>query len=526
MPWNRCVAGLELCVLILLINVPSVHAAVGRTPGNFVVSATGAATYTIPIWAPRGPGGVQPNISLVYSSQQGNSTAGIGWSVAGLSSIYRCNLTYGQDGATAPISLSTTDGLCMDGKRLRLTSGTQGAAGSTYQTEIADFSNVTAIGAAGNGPASFSVQALNGWTYEYGNGGNSQVLATGTPNASQWMLDQVTDRAGNTMTVIYTTATGAVVPNKISWTPTGHGATSYNYTMVFGYGPAPPQSSRYGYVAGTAIANTNLLQTITVNYDDSVVKEYFLSYLASSTTSRYQLNQIKECADSAATNCLAPTMLTYQSGAPGLGSPVSLANSNDAGGSVYSAYDFNGDGRTDLTWYDASSGTWWVAFGTSSGYSAPVNTLITNIGYNAVIASVDGSGADDFLFPVSGGAWTYYKWNGTGFTATSTGVNVSTDLTAQLTYTLADLNGDGLPDLVTTGADGYLYVRFNTTNSGTVSFAKTTIKTIPRSGLGIFTGFGASRHLDFFGSGQEDILGIDTQRLIYYDLHLDRKSVV
>src|SRR5579859_3384020 len=108
------------------------HASVGRTPGSFSVSPTGAASYTIPIWAPPGPRGVQPNIALTYNSRQGNGYLGVGWSLGGLSSIYRCNLTFAQDGAPGPITLTTSDGLCMDGKRLRLTSGTLGTAGSTY----------------------------------------------------------------------------------------------------------------------------------------------------------------------------------------------------------------------------------------------------------------------------------------------------------------------------------------------------------------------------------------------------------
>ena len=118
--------------------------AAGRTKGSFAVSSTGAATYTIPIWAPPGPRGVTPQIALSYNSQGGNGYLGVGWGISGLSSIYRCNLTYAQDAAPAPVALSTSDGYCMDGQRLRLTSGTYGDAGSTYQTETANFMNIEA----------------------------------------------------------------------------------------------------------------------------------------------------------------------------------------------------------------------------------------------------------------------------------------------------------------------------------------------------------------------------------------------
>jgi hypothetical protein len=62
---------------------------VGRTAGSFAVNSAGAATYTIPIWAPPGPNGLQPSVALAYNSQSGNGYVGVGWNISGLSSIYR-----------------------------------------------------------------------------------------------------------------------------------------------------------------------------------------------------------------------------------------------------------------------------------------------------------------------------------------------------------------------------------------------------------------------------------------------------
>jgi len=349
-----------------LLPVPSTATTVaGHTAGSFATSPTGAATYTIPIWAPAGPKGMEPHVALSYNSQQGNGIVGVGWSISGLSSIYRCNLTFAQDAAPAPVALVTSDGYCMDGQRLRLTSGTYGVAGSTYQTEIANFVNVTAYGSAGNGPAYWTAQDRNGRTYTYGNGGSSQVLATGSSTAVAWMLNQVSDPPGNTMTVSYSTATGSAVPSVISWTPSSHGSGTYNYTMTFSYGTNVPQSSLYAYTAGTAVTNTNLLSSITIAYSGSTVKKYVLTYQGSPTTGRDELTQVQECSDSGATNCLLPTTITYQSGSAGVSTTATSAPNG-----VGVLYDFNGDGYPDL--FYANGSTYYIAFGSASGYGAGV----------------------------------------------------------------------------------------------------------------------------------------------------------
>lgn len=73
---RRALIGLIACS-VLMFGHPA-DAAVGRTAGTFAVSPSGAATYTIPIWAPRDPGGVQPHIALTYNSQQGIGFVGVG----------------------------------------------------------------------------------------------------------------------------------------------------------------------------------------------------------------------------------------------------------------------------------------------------------------------------------------------------------------------------------------------------------------------------------------------------------------
>ena len=516
--------GRGLGVLAIGFLVPLLaHANVGRTPATFHVNRDGAATYNIPIWVPHGPKSLEPHIALAYDSQSGSGDMGIGWSLAGISSISRCNRTTAQNGTPAPVALTTSDAFCLDGEQLELTSGSYGAAGSTYQTEIANFEQVTAYGTAGNGPAYFIVQGPHGTQYEYGNGGGSQVLASGTSTAMQWYLDKVTDPSGNTMTFAYTDGTGSAVPSTISWTPISSGASTYAYTIQFTYGTNAAASSTYGYVAGTSVSNTNLLQAITVDYQGTTIRKYALTYQQSATTTREELTQVQECADAAQTNCLAPTTFSYQDPSPGVETNATGALGSAPVNLVWN-YDFTGDGSDDLAFCSAApSLTVEVAFASSSGYGTPVSTGIpceTNGTVTALYGDLLGNGKDGIL-AVNNGVWYYYQWNGSAFVGQSTGLAYQ----SAVQYVLADLTGDGLPDLVEmnyspgTGIPQYVTidVRLNTSSGSTVSFSSSNAQwyslSVPANTQALYTNLqsttegqtGDVSRLDFNGDGRSDL---------------------
>ena len=495
----------------------SLASSFGRTAGQLGVSASGAAQYSIPIWAPPGPRGMQPRISINYNSQSGIGYLGLGWFLGGLPSINRCNKTYAQDTIPAPVALVMGDGYCIKGNRLRLTSGTYGLSGSTYQTEIADFTNITAEGIAGNGPAYFTVQDRNGLKYEYGfvdgngNGAGSQVLATGTSTAASWLLSKVIDQAGNNYVINYTTLSGSAVPNKILWTPTSLGAASYTYTMQFNYTTNVPQGTVYKYLGGTVVTNNQLLTSIEILNGSTVLKDYFLSYQASAATGRNELNSVQECADSAQSNCLLPTSVGYQPGSAGVSTTTTSALTSSGYG-LSARYDLNGDGIPDLVYTDNSNITH-VAFGSATGYGTPVSTGI----YALLTGNLNGGSQDGFLAVVSG-YWWYYSWNGSSFVGASTGL--AYDSTAYQ-YQLADVDGDGRPDLISlySSYDSNLgkttltlYTRLNTSSGGAVSFAAgaTLTNTLSDRGAGgmLLTPdgqYGKLRRLDFNGDGRDDL---------------------
>jgi RHS repeat-associated protein len=429
----------------------SVCAAVdyGRTTGSFSVSPGGAASYTIPIWTPPGPNGLQPSIALSYSSQGGNGLGGVGWSLAAVSSIERCGRTGHQDGAAAPVALTTSDRFCLGGNRLRLASGTYGSAGSVYYTEFADYSRITAYGAAGNGPEYFVVEAKSGLKYEFGATANSRVLLGTT--ALRWMLNKVYDRNDNNYIVSYNNTTGFAVPDVISWTPTYLGSPNFRYEAKFNYiNTRTDQDSYLGKVAGFDVANRYRLENIQIKSAGVVKRKYRFAYETSAATSRSRLTSAKECADDAESNCFLPLTFGYQSGQVGV---TNAASAGATGSSLkLGKYDFNGDGRSDLLFVAGS--TWKVAFSTGTGVGTPVDTGVSSSATFHVQRFL-ANHQDGLLVNVSG-TWNYVGYNGSSFVSASTGTPVNSS-----TY-VTDNNGDGIADLVW-ASGGSVMLRLNTT---------------------------------------------------------------
>ena len=507
---------IALLALATSAVTPNAYAAVGHTPGQFAVSRTGSAQYSIPIWTPPGIRGIQPKLGLTYDSHLSYGIMGPGWTINGLSAISRCNRTFAQDAAPAPIALTMADAFCLDGNRLRLTSSemlsTYGQPGTTYQTEIANFSNVTANGTAGNGPSYFTVQGKDGLTYEYGNTTDSKILPTGSTTPYVWALDKVTDRAGNHMTFTYFQSGGAYVPLSIQYTAPS-GSTSFPYQVSFVYSTKSANDTISKFIAGSQIQQTQQLSTITVTSAGTRVREYKLSYTTSSATLRATLTSIQECGGGAGTDCLSAISVGYQSGTAGVASPTTASGSGATNGTVYSV-DIDGDGKQDLV-FAVTSGSnyqWYVQFATATGYGAPINTGAVTVGTaDFLLDDFDATGDTELLAPVSG-IWYAYKWNGTSFTATSTGLAV----VAGATYSSADVDGDGRPDIVylaSSPPNCTITARFNSSSAGSITFSSTTVSYNFLTGrsCGQLTGnnqqpFSSVKHMDFDGDGRQDLL--------------------
>jgi RHS repeat-associated protein len=492
-----------------------VASSTGRTPGSFAVSPTGEAQYSIPIFAPPGVNGLTPELALTYGHHHEGTLAGIGWGISGLSTIYRCEKTWAQNNGVAEAPQNETDDrYCLDGNQLRHYSGTYGAPGSTYRSEIETYARITALGpSAGNGPGGFKVEHKNGLVYEYGITADSQILSLNQPEARAWALSRISDRSGNAITVTWhnDTQNGSFRIDQIDYV---------NNSIFFEWESKPATEVNAGFVTGSPVQEIHRLRAIEVQQGGSAIRRYDLSYEAAlSSTRKSRLASIEECAG---TLCRPATTFAYQSGSAGLQSEVNTTRSAPSAVSSYFPLDVNGDGREDLVYVTnpGGTGTWQVMFANASGgYNAPVNSGQSNANYlGAIPIDYNQDGLGDVLVPYNGTHWYVMLGSSSGLGAlTLTGTQATPSGRGENARAL-DVDGDGRQDLVwadlygfETGGDAIRY-RLRNASGGGFGADDELVGPYPVNSMldwGVFYGWAQKqpgKAPDFNGDGRGDII--------------------
>jgi hypothetical protein len=293
-----------LCVgLGLSVSGTATATVVGATAGSFGVSPKGAATYHIPLTLPPGVAGLQPTVSLDYSSTGGDQFMGGGWNIGGISLIARCPATKAQDGYTQGIFGNSGDRFCLDGQHLVTTSGQYGAIGAEYRTQIESFSRILSTGGTAGFPAYFTVKTQSGLTMTYGKTNKVNI-----PNGTyQWLLDSTTDSVGNTIAYTYTynPYNGDYYPATITYGGNANAGTAATVTVTFSW-TARPFWAPVGYVDGHALYNYYFLSRVDTSVNGAAARHWKLAY-----PDGLVLASITECTGADETQCANPTQFTW-----------------------------------------------------------------------------------------------------------------------------------------------------------------------------------------------------------------------
>ncbi len=288
---------------------------VGALEGEGGVNG-GSATYSVPINVVPGRAGMQPDVSLNYSSSTGNGIAGVGWSLSAGASISRCGRTYAQDGTTDKVNFDkATDRLCMNGRRLVAVSGGYGNSGTEYRTEIDSYAKIVQTGDMDGTGTYFTVTYANGNRDFFGQTPDSRHSLDGITLTMSWVVNKSEDVSGNN-TINYTYAPrgrGEHVLESIAYT--GQGSAIGDRKVEFAYETRPDTS--VAYFSGGLRESTQRLTSITTLYQTQVVRQYRLGYQQSATSSNSLVTTIEECGYSGTTEyCLPATTFDWYQHAP------------------------------------------------------------------------------------------------------------------------------------------------------------------------------------------------------------------
>ncbi|ALU44680.1 toxin TcdB middle/N-terminal domain-containing protein [Pseudoalteromonas rubra] len=376
------------------------------TPGQFRIDESGNATYHIPFDLPIGPAGVKPELGLSYSSSNTHiGTAGIGWSLSGLSVIARCPKSHFYDklGNTfvEDVQLDQNDAFCVDGQRLiEIENG-------KFRTEQDTFTEYQ-ISLSGSEVLGFTATTKSNDTYYYGE--PDTLASTVTSNsvktiqseltgnlaiANTWALSAVSDLYGNQINYQYMTSNQQVTLQKITY---GQVEVILNHSTL-GLG------AKYGYRLGQRYQQSQYLTSASIQVNKKHYRYYDLKY--NTVNNNKYLTSVTLQRDANQGKARAVTF-TWDNSAPEFNnvadSTLDLSDIDNAYAKVTRILDLNGDGYSDLI-APTSDKNWKVKFGNDDG-SESISVAIANDPSshysfkNAQVTDFNGDGRQDLIIPV------------------------------------------------------------------------------------------------------------------------------
>ncbi len=416
------------------------------------------------------------------------------------------------DGNPAPVNYGASDRYCLDGQRLVPSADTfacPAIASMTVEnlrTEIQSFQRVCAYTPNGgaSGVAFFTVERKDGSISWYGDRDNNvtanrpdgYVNATAPSKeafAVSWAQTRFQDSTGNYIDYTYyenpNSIVGEHLPAVVKYTgrtvlPGQTAAAQTPFAQItFVYALRATDQRSVGYISGGSVTQAHRLTAIQSESEGAQVRYYALSYTPSGASSGQDtMTQVQECRDSTLAVCAAPTTFAWSAGKYEFATkeyPSNLIFGDITQWRGFKQGDIDGDGRQDLVFIKEGSG----GAVCSSEFILTAFSIIDSMGRPAYemgpsqcttpngsvgidqrgdggwqLVDYNGDGRDDlFISSPLGQGWRLFLSTGRGtakvFDDTQNQIAAlspaipSSDVPNQQPQ-LADLNGDGLTDVV------------------------------------------------------------------------------
>jgi RHS repeat-associated protein len=429
-------------------------------------NTTGALVYKYPISVSPGRNNTTtPDVDLVYNSASSttDSAVGSGWSI-NIPSIERINKK-----GTNTLYSDNFFSSSLDGELVSTGSG-------NYVAKVEN-GNFLKYSLASN---VWTVTDKEGTVYKFGNtAGARQDNSADTSQVFKWMLEEVRDTNDNYISYTYYKDAGQIYPAQIVYT--GNGSTAG--VLEVNFDRTSRTSAPILFNTGFSVQSNYRITEIRTEVDNIWAHKYTLAYTTGANSSGSLLDTIVEAGqdDSSAITTLPAINFDYQTTtSPGWTYNLSLSmpfpftkGSADSGARVA---DINGDGLPDLVchsltttsgasycpndspkvylndgiggWTDVSS-TWLFPYiPNSTDREAFLNDSLLDTGLRVI--DLNGDNLPDLVRSNANTGTAVYINNGSGWTYNSS-LSMPFPFTkgsADSGARVADINGDGLPDLV------------------------------------------------------------------------------
>ncbi len=432
---------------------------------------TGDAGLTYPIEIPKGRNGMQPDVTIKYSSGGGNSWLGLGWDIH-VSSI-AVDTTFG---VPRPIPNDPYTTYTLDGAKLVKINET------TFKLRVeGSFSRIIKNG------NQWEVTDKNGTTSYYGETTNSRLTGV---NTGQWYLNKVIDTNGNTINYRYYDESDGISDwrylKEIYYTGIngGNGPYKITFTLDRTNRTDVTVSARMGFK--TALLYK--LNFIEVFYGNSSIRKYDLHYMPGKF-GKTLLKEIIQYGANGTEFTGNKHVFDYYDDLEGGKENFTITNSSVLSSATHSADGLNVNGNFSL-------GISPVGIGKMTSVGGKIGGGFSDSFTKGIFIDIDGDGLTDYVY--SNGTSIYYCKNistpgGTPSFKNAVPISISTkDLghEANMSYNfgfngtlfffggnyaeshseskgkgyLSDVNGDGLPDFV---CDGNVYYNHGSTDGNT-----------------------------------------------------------
>lgn len=317
------------------------------------VSPMGAANFSIPIEVVPGVHGMQPQLSIAYSSQSGKGVMGMGCSLTGTSCITRSTRDVAHDEQAHELTYDRNDAFSLDGKRMVLVSGTSGEEGAVYHLESDPYTQIV-LKHGDDGALYFDVTMQQNMHYRYGSSANSRqnLTVNGKNVVCTWGMDYADDAYHNFMTYHYMHDGQMLYLDHIEYGGNENGKGGVQNEVVCSYEDAGTTAQHY-FAYGSSLSLAKRLSSISVKSDSRLFREYRMQYGTSANGRYAYLKSVTESNGNGET--LKPVTFEWKP-MPQTGMkqyemrafPANVPGDMPFDKQYYIAHDMNGDGLTDL----------------------------------------------------------------------------------------------------------------------------------------------------------------------------------